>query len=87
MFGLIEKRKRQECLSVQELNFSTALSLIHYKKYCVAFSFFLSALNSGGGTPILDLIGSATHQGALLWQKLCDRLSFSDKNYGTGYHD
>ena len=39
----------------------------------------------GGVTPILDLTGCAAQQGVLLREKLCDRVSFSDKNYATGF--
>ena len=41
--------------------------------------------NPGGVTPILDLTGCAAQQGVLLREKLCDRVSFSDKNYATEY--
>ena len=40
----------------------------------------------GGGTPILDQTICAAQQGILL-QKLCDRVSFSNKNYATEYCD
>ena len=41
----------------------------------------------GEGTPILDLPGCAAQQGVFLRQKLCDRVSFSDKNYATRYYN
>ena len=37
------------------------------------------------GTPILDMPGCAVQQGVLSWQKLHDRVSFSDQNYAIGY--
>ena len=40
-----------------------------------------------GGTSILDLTGCADQQGVLSRSKLCDRVSFFDKNYATGYYN
>ena len=39
----------------------------------------------GGVTPILHLMGCAAQQGILLQLKSCDRVSFSNENYATGY--